>query len=89
MGIRFEGIRAGSQKIYPDSLKQVWELGQHLRDLKEIYQGMPVPLVKETLFHMGVIETPDCTYKTENTAERREKIRALMVLLGDHPAKNG
>ncbi len=72
------------QRHYPDHLRQVWELGQYLRDLREIYQNMPVPLIKETLSDMGIIETPCCTFPTKDRDEQKGRIKELMTRYGDY-----
>jgi dihydrodipicolinate synthase/N-acetylneuraminate lyase len=75
----------GDKKNYPDYLQQVWELGQYLRDLKDIYQQMPVAIVKEILSDMEIIESPFCTFPTKDLEEPKRQIKELMVRYGDYP----
>ena len=74
----------GRQKHYPDHLHQVLELGQYLRDLKGVYQQMPVALIKETLSDMGIIETPLCTFPSEDVKEQKTRLKELMIGYGDY-----
>lgn len=72
------------QSHYPDHFRQVLELGQYLRDLKEIYQQMPVAVIKETLSDMGIIETPLCTFPSEDVEEQKGRLKELMISYGDY-----
>ncbi len=74
----------GAQEEYPDHLQQVWELGQYLRDLKEIYQPSPVAIIKEVLSEMGVIETPICTFSSGDVEEQKGRLKELMARYGDY-----
>ena len=49
--------RAGSETHYPDFLHQIWEMGRHVRALREAYRDAPVPVVKAALHRMGVISS--------------------------------
>lgn len=73
------------QKNYPDYLQQVWELGQYLRDLKDIYHPMAVAIIKEILSDMGIIETPTCTFPTDDVEESKRRVMELMARFGDYP----
>ncbi len=64
---------------YPDSLRQVWEVGRYLRELKDAYQQMPAALVKEILADMGMIETPVIHSHSENFRQSADKLRDLMT----------
>jgi dihydrodipicolinate synthase/N-acetylneuraminate lyase len=76
----------GDKKNYPDYLQQVWELGQYLRDLKDIYQQGPVAIVKGILSDLGIIKSPACTFPTGDLEEPKRKIKELMTRYGDCPA---
>ncbi len=67
-----------------EDLRQIWELGQYLRGLKDIYQTMPVAVIKEILSDMGIIETPTCTFPVENIEKPKEEIKELMARSGDY-----
>lgn len=72
------------QKNYPDHLRQVWELGQYLRDLKDTYQQMPATIVKEVLSDMDIIETPLCTFPGKDVKESKGRLKELMATHGDY-----
>ncbi len=74
----------GGQKQYPDHLHQVWELGQYLRDLNEIYSQMPAAVIKETLADMGIIETSHCTFPHKDVKEQKGRLKELMTRYGDY-----
>lgn len=71
-------------KEYPDHLQQIWELGEYLRDLKDIYNGNPVPIVKQVLSDMGIIESPAHTLKSEDISEMADRMKELMKNYGDY-----
>ena len=76
---------SGDQKDYPDYLKQIWEVGGYLSNLKDIYDNFSVPLIKLILSDMGVIESPTGTFGTENMEERIKRLKELMGQYGDYP----
>lgn len=67
-----------------DDMRQIWELGQYLRSLKDIYQKMPVAVIKEVLSDMGIIETPACTFPVEDMGKQKREIMELMTRSGDY-----
>lgn len=71
------------QDNYPEYLQQVWDLGQYLRDLKGIYQRMPVTIIKEVLADKGIIETPTCIFPTKDVKESKQRAKELMDRFGD------
>jgi dihydrodipicolinate synthase/N-acetylneuraminate lyase len=76
---------SGNHKEYPDHLQQIWEMGSYLRELKDLYHGFSVPLVKQILSDMGIIEGPTCTFDAEDMGEKTETIKELMERFGDYP----
>jgi dihydrodipicolinate synthase/N-acetylneuraminate lyase len=70
------------QDNYPEYLHQVWDLGQYLRDLKGLYQRMPVIIIKQILADKGIIETPTCTFPTKDVEELKRRARHLMDRYG-------
>lgn len=75
---------SADQKAYPDHLGQIWEWGQYLRDLKDIYGRMPGPLVKEALAELNVIAPyADRPSSPESQAAAGKALRALIVEHGD------
>ena len=75
----------GSRKEYPDHLKQLWEVGEYLRKLRDLYHEISVPLIKQVLSDMGIIECPICTFKPEDVEGRTGSLKELMELYGDYP----
>jgi dihydrodipicolinate synthase/N-acetylneuraminate lyase len=45
----------------PDHVNEIWEKGQLLRDLIEMYQHNPVWTIKKALSDAAIIESPACT----------------------------
>ena len=76
---------SGDQKDYPDYLKQIWEVGGYLSNLKNIYDHFPVPLIKFILSDMGIIESPTSTVSEEDMGEKAKRIKELMAEYGDYP----
>lgn len=76
------------KKDYPDHLQQIWELGDYLRDMRDIYLQAPAPILKEILSDMGIIETPACTFKVEDTKEPKSRLKELMTRFGDYPVRD-
>jgi dihydrodipicolinate synthase/N-acetylneuraminate lyase len=73
------------QDAYPDRLQQIWELGEYLRRLRDIYQGFSVPLIKEILLEKGIIETSTHTMQEGGVEQRSQEIKALLQSRGDYP----
>ena len=65
-------------------MRQILDLDQYLRSLKDIYQKMPVAVIKETLADMGIIETPACTFPTEDMEKQKKAVKDLMTRFGDY-----
>ncbi len=72
------------QKSYPDYLQQVWELGEYLRNLKDLYQPTPVAIIKGILSDIGIIETAACTFPTQDVEEAKRLVKELMACYGNH-----
>ncbi|MCP4681156.1 MAG: dihydrodipicolinate synthase family protein [Desulfobacterales bacterium] len=68
-------------KKYPDHLQQIWELGNYLRNLKDIYQRAPVIIIKEVLADIGIIETPTSTLPAVDVEQEKNKAKELMSFL--------
>ena len=73
------------QDNYPEYPHRVWELGQYLRDLKAIYQSMPVAIVKGILADKGIIETPIYTFPFVDIKESKLLVKELMTRYADSP----
>jgi dihydrodipicolinate synthase/N-acetylneuraminate lyase len=76
---------SGERKDYPDSLQQIWNQGEYLRRLLEIYQNSSAYLIKQVLSDKGILESPTATEMEESTEEKVEDLKALMERYGDYP----
>ena len=74
-----------NQKAYPDYLRQIWELGEYLRNLRDIYHGNFTHLVKRILHDIGIIEDPSRTSATEDMVQNTRLLKELMERYGDFP----
>ena len=76
---------SGERKDYPDHLEQIWNQGEYLRGLLQIYQNSSAHLIKQVLSDKGLIESPTSTLTEENTEEKARHLEALMERYGDYP----
>jgi dihydrodipicolinate synthase/N-acetylneuraminate lyase len=76
---------SGERKDYPDSLQQIWNQGEYLRSLLEIYQNSSAHLIKQVLSDKGILESPTSTVMEESTEEKTKRLEALMERYGDYP----
>jgi dihydrodipicolinate synthase/N-acetylneuraminate lyase len=74
-----------NRAAYPDLLQQIWETGQYLQGLIEVYHPISVPLIKSILADTETIESPSCTFEAGDTAGKVEALRELMTRYGDYP----
>jgi dihydrodipicolinate synthase/N-acetylneuraminate lyase len=74
---------SADQKAYPDHLRQIWELGDYLRHLRERYDPSPVPVIKAVLAGIGVIEAPRCTVPAPDVTDTSKELVQLMSRFGD------
>jgi dihydrodipicolinate synthase/N-acetylneuraminate lyase len=75
----------GERKEYPDSLQQIWNQGEYLRNMLEIYQNSSAHLIKQVLSDKGILESPTSTVMEESTEEKAKSLEALMEGYGDYP----
>jgi dihydrodipicolinate synthase/N-acetylneuraminate lyase len=75
----------GERTDYPDYLQQIWDQGEYLRSLLQIYQNSSAHLIKQILSDKGIIESPTSTVMDENTEEGANRLKALMQRYGDWP----
>jgi dihydrodipicolinate synthase/N-acetylneuraminate lyase len=76
----------GDRDGYPDQLQQIWELAAYLQELKDLYEGLAVPLIKQVLSDMNIIDSPLCTFKTkEDIGDKTKKMKDLMKEYGEYP----
>jgi len=73
----------GNEGDYPDHVRQIWETGEYLRNLMEAYRAYPVPLIKQVLFELGVIESPKCISGEKTDLKDIASIREWMKRSGD------
>jgi hypothetical protein len=67
-------------------LQQILNWGSYLQALKDLYEGEEVPLVKQVLSDMGVIDSPTYSLKTEkDMGEKVDRLKTLMKQNGDYP----
>ncbi|MGD9038224.1 MAG: dihydrodipicolinate synthase family protein [Desulfobacteraceae bacterium] len=76
---------SGEREEYPDSLQQIWNQGEYLRSLLEIYQNSSAHLIKQVLSDKGILESPTSTVMEESTEEKAKGLKALMERYGDYP----
>lgn len=69
---------SGDLKPYPDHLRQIWDLGQYLQRLRNIYCEEAAPLIKHMLWEIGVIEDLACTLQINGVKEKVNLLRGLM-----------
>ena len=67
---------------YPDYLKQIWDAGRYLNDLRNIYKDHGAPLIKCVLADMGVIDDSELKLISRLMSKAREEIKTLML---SHP----
>ncbi|MFH1480337.1 MAG: dihydrodipicolinate synthase family protein [Pseudomonadota bacterium] len=72
-------------RSYPDYLRQIWDLGQYLRKLRNIYSKEAAPLVKHMLWEMEFIGDPACTFQVNGMKEKVSLLRGLMNDRKDYP----
>ena len=68
----------GNGHEYPDRLQQIWETGEYLSALIKVYRRDPVPLIKQVLFELGIIESSATTLPAENIAEKAGLLKELI-----------
>ena len=72
--------------VYPDQVQQIWELGAYLQELKDLYEGSAVPLMKQILSDMGIIDSPASTFEIkEDIGEKIDQLKELMKEYGNYP----
>ncbi len=70
-------------KNYPDRLQQIWESGDYLRSMRDLYLKGPVAIIKDMLVETGTIESPGPTAPLKDIEESRGKLKELMTRSGD------
>lgn len=72
-------------KVYPDYLQQIWEIGEYLGNVADLCRGGGAPLIKQMLLDMGIIDDARCTCQTKDIGERVSALKGLMERQGDYP----
>jgi dihydrodipicolinate synthase/N-acetylneuraminate lyase len=75
---------SGNREDYPDHLRQIWETGEYLQSLMETYRPIAAPIIKNALSDLGIIESPTCTFETQDVTEKTEALKPLMERYGDY-----
>jgi dihydrodipicolinate synthase/N-acetylneuraminate lyase len=78
------GLRE-NRSDYPDSLQQVWEAGEYLRSLRDVYHPDPAPLIKQALSEMGILAGPTPATQVHDAEGRMGRLKELMKEHGDFP----
>lgn len=72
-----------SEDEYPDSLQQIWETGNDLRRMRELYAKAPVAIIKDLLARMGTMELTHQAAPITDREEPRRRLSELMHRLGE------
>ena len=59
-------------------------MGEYLHNLRDIYQDIPVPIIKQALFDAGIIDSPASTFRAEDIGEKTRMLKELMESYGDY-----
>jgi dihydrodipicolinate synthase/N-acetylneuraminate lyase len=73
-----------AREDYPDRLQQIWNTGQYLRTLLDLYRSQPVQIIKQVLSEAGIIESPKCTEQDEDVGEKVRSIIEEMKNFGEY-----
>ncbi len=70
---------------YPDSAQQLWEAGEYLRRLRDVYLPDPAPLIKKVLSDMGIPASSTSLSRVPDPEGRIGQLADLMKQHGDFP----
>jgi dihydrodipicolinate synthase/N-acetylneuraminate lyase len=70
---------------YPDSVQQLWQAGEYLRKLRDIYRADSAPLIKQVLSEMEILAISASATKVHDAEARTGRLRDLMKQHGDFP----
>jgi dihydrodipicolinate synthase/N-acetylneuraminate lyase len=70
---------------YPDSMQQLWEAGEYVRGLRDIYHPHSALLAKRILSDMGIIERPGTASANGKLEDKIGELKNLMDRYGDFP----
>lgn len=73
LGVLEEGERK------PGYVSQIWEMGQFLKDLMDMYRRNPVWTVKKALSDLKIIKSPACTAVTEPFQEKESLLAEFIA----------
>ena len=68
---------------YPDRLLQIWETGDCLRGMRDLYADASSAIIRDGLADMGIIEASDPTTPLKNIEATRATLRELVTQSGD------
>jgi dihydrodipicolinate synthase/N-acetylneuraminate lyase len=66
------------RKEYPSSLKQIWEMGMFLNNLRDLYNKDAVPIIKRFLSDAGIIENPTSYIQSKDLDKKSVKLKNLI-----------
>lgn len=72
----------GDQKAFQDNLGQIWNLGRYVRNLKNVYTPLTVPVLKAVLFEKGIFSSDHCI---EDAGDRTAVKTLLKTLVAQRP----
>jgi dihydrodipicolinate synthase/N-acetylneuraminate lyase len=72
------------KKAYPDYLRQIWETGSYLRNVREAYRADPIRLIKQVLSDMGTIEEPATESEVHSLPHDLQRLKEIMSGFGDY-----
>jgi dihydrodipicolinate synthase/N-acetylneuraminate lyase len=70
---------------YPDSVQQLWQAGEYLRRLRDIYRADSAPLIKQVLSEMEILAISASATKVHDAEARIRRLTDLMKQHGDFP----
>ena len=70
-------LEEGERK--PGYVSQIWEMGQFLKDLMDMYRRNPVWTVKKALSDLKIIKSPACTAVTEPFQEKESRLAEFIA----------
>lgn len=66
------------RKEYPSSLKQIWEMGMFLNNLRDLYNKDTVPIIKRFLSDAGIIESSISYIQSKDLDKKLVKLKNLI-----------
>lgn len=67
----------GDQGVFQDDLSQIWNLGRYVRNLKNMYDPMTVPVLKAVLSEKGIFSTDRCIQNHGETTAAKTLLKTV------------